>query len=118
MTTGHNTKKQEGIACRLPPVGVVGDPPRDDRAGHRPSPLTGPLQPQRVRVSDRLLLHDLLDTLRRAECVAEQTGADTIEVYVPRAPTPEQARREVELLLSTWRARHPEAWAELADYSE
>jgi hypothetical protein len=61
------------------------------------------------------LLHDLLDTLRRAECVAEQTGPDTIEVYVPRAPTREQARREVDLFLATWRARYPEAWAEVAN---
>ena len=73
------------------------------------------LRPVRIRVSDRGTLRDLLDLFRRAECVAEQTSADSIEVYVPRAPTPEQARREVEVYLATWQARHPEARAELMD---
>lgn len=73
------------------------------------------LRPLRIRVSDRRLLRDLLDLFRRADCVAEQASADSIEVYVPRAPTHEQARREVEVYLATWQARHPEATAELLD---
>jgi hypothetical protein len=73
------------------------------------------LRPLRIRVSDRRLLRDLLDLFRRAECVAEQASADTIEVYVPRAPSPEQARREVEVYLSTWQARHPDVTVELLD---
>jgi hypothetical protein len=73
------------------------------------------LRPLRIRLSDRRLLRDLLDLFRRAECVAEQTSADSIEVYVPRAPTHDQARREVEVNLATWQARHPEATAELLD---
>jgi hypothetical protein len=74
------------------------------------------LRPVRIRVSDRRFLRDLLDLFRRAECVAEQASADSIEVYVPRAPTAAQARREVEAYLATWQARHPEAGAELLDY--
>lgn len=52
---------------------------------------------------------DLLDFLRRAECRAERTGEDRIDVYVPRALSEEQARREVSLYVATWRARHPSA---------
>lgn len=55
------------------------------------------------------LTEDLLDFLRRAECRAERMGEDRIEVYVPRAPSVEQARREVSLYLATWRAWHPSA---------
>jgi hypothetical protein len=76
---------------------------------------TIPTAALRIRISDRRLLREVLDLFRRAECIAEQASADSIEVYVPRAPSPDQARREVEVYLSTWQARHPEATAELLD---
>lgn len=61
----------------------------------------------RVQISDPALLGDLLDFLRRAECVAEPTSADTLDVFIPRAPSAAQAGREVDLYLASWRARHP-----------
>jgi hypothetical protein len=68
-----------------------------------------------IEISNPRLLQDLLDFLRRAECVAEQTGRNRLEVYVPRAPTEEAGRREVELYLATWRARHPGVGTDLID---
>lgn len=67
----------------------------------------------RVRISDSALLGDLLDFLRRTECVAEQASADSLDVFVPHAPSAAQARREVDVYLATWRARHPGVEAEV-----
>jgi hypothetical protein len=64
------------------------------------------LPPTNIEIAETTLVQDLLDFLRRAECVAEQTRRDRIEVYVPRAHSAAQARREVALYLATWRARH------------
>jgi hypothetical protein len=69
----------------------------------------------RVRISDPALLRDLLDFLRRAECVAEQANADTLDVFIPQAPSAAQARREVDLYLASWRARHPGVAADVLD---
>jgi hypothetical protein len=55
----------------------------------------------RVRVSDPALLGDLQRYLRSAECVAERSGEDTLDVSIPRAPSDEQARREVAIYLQT-----------------
>lgn len=62
-----------------------------------------------LHVRDACLAEDLLDFLRRAECRAERTGKERIDVHVPRALNVEQARSEVSLYLATWRARHPNA---------
>jgi hypothetical protein len=51
--------------------------------------------------------------LRAAECVAEQSGEDTLEVSIPRAPSDEQARREVAIYLQTWQAMNLGARAEI-----
>jgi hypothetical protein len=69
----------------------------------------------RVRIGDPALLRDLLDFLRRAECVAEQASADTLDVFVPHAPSAGQARRELDLYLATWRARHPDVEADVLE---
>jgi hypothetical protein len=75
-----------------------------------PADLTAAM---RVRVGDPTLLSDLQRYLRAAECIAEQSGDDTLDVYISPAPSHEQARLEVDLYLRGWRALHPEARAEL-----
>jgi hypothetical protein len=67
----------------------------------------------RVRVSDAALLGDLQRYLRAAGCTAEQTDEDALDVYVPRAPSDEQARREVDIYLKTWQAMNPAARADV-----
>jgi hypothetical protein len=65
----------------------------------------------RVRVTNPSVLADLQRYLRAAECVAEQSDEDALDVYMPHAPSSEQARREVGLYLKTWQALNPEAHA-------
>jgi hypothetical protein len=67
----------------------------------------------RVRVSDPALLGDLQRYLRSAECVAEQSADDALEVFILRAPSDEQARREVAIYLQAWCAMNPGARAEI-----
>lgn len=67
----------------------------------------------RVRVSDPALLGDLQRNLRAAECPAEQSGEDTLDVSIPHAPSDEQARREVAIYLQAWQAMNPGARAEI-----
>ncbi len=67
----------------------------------------------RVRVGDPALLRDLIAYLRAAECVAEQASRDVVDVYVPRARDERQARRELSVLLSSWRSLHEGVTAEL-----
>jgi hypothetical protein len=44
--------------------------------------------------------------LQRAGCVAEQVSPHTLEVSVPSALDQEQARRELNVYLASWQARH------------
>ena len=67
----------------------------------------------RVRVSDPALLGDLQRYLRSAECVVEQSDDDALDVSMPRAPSDDQARREVDIYLQTWQAMNPGARAEI-----
>ena len=67
----------------------------------------------RVRVSDPALLENLQRYLRAADCVVEQAGADALDVAVARAPSDEQARREVDIYLKAWQAMNPGARTEL-----
>jgi hypothetical protein len=67
----------------------------------------------RVRVSDPALLGELQRYLRAAECVAEQSDEDALDVYIPRAPSEDQARREVEIYLKAWQAMNAGARAEI-----
>ena len=69
----------------------------------------------RVHVLNGDLLEDLAVYLRAAECAVEQAGASTLEVDIPRAPSLDQARRELELYLAAWRAMHQHARVELLD---
>jgi hypothetical protein len=67
----------------------------------------------RVRLHTPLRLPELVDTLTRAECSVRELGPAEIAVDVPRAPTAEQAERELEIYLALWRAQHPEGRAVL-----
>lgn len=50
---------------------------------------------------------ELLQFLRRADCVAEAEDDSTVVVTVPAALGEEQARMEVDLYLKAWQASHP-----------
>lgn len=69
----------------------------------------------RVRLTDKALLPDLLLYLRSTESVVEQVGPDELNVIVPRAPSDEQARREVDIYLRAWQVMNPGAEAEILD---
>jgi hypothetical protein len=61
----------------------------------------------KVHVSDPAFVYDLLASLQRANYAAAQTDADTVEVTIPTAATPEQAQLHLGFYLANWRARHP-----------
>ena len=67
----------------------------------------------RIHVLNGDLLEDLAVYLRAAECTVEKLGTDVLEVDIPRAPSIDQARRELELYLAAWRAMHEDARVEL-----
>jgi hypothetical protein len=67
-----------------------------------------------IRVPVPELVIELRDLLRRAGCIAAQTGPDTLQVTVPDAPNAEQERREVEAYLARWTAANG-VQAELLD---
>jgi hypothetical protein len=79
--------------------------------------MAGQSPPKRmlIEISDPTLVPDLLDFLRRAECVVQGVQGGRIQVSVPRAYSPAQARLEIDLYLATWRARHPGVTADLRD---
>jgi hypothetical protein len=61
----------------------------------------------KVHVSDPAFVSDLIYSLKRANYAAAQTTMDTVEVTIPTAATPEQARLHLGFYLANWRARHP-----------
>jgi hypothetical protein len=66
----------------------------------------------KIRVDDSQLADELVQHLRRAGCVAtasevEVHGGVTVEVQLPSALNPEQARMELELYLKVFEATHP-----------
>jgi hypothetical protein len=67
----------------------------------------------KVFVSDPAFIIDLLYSLKRANYAAAQTATDTVEVQLPSAATPEQARLHLGFYLANWRARHPGVVADL-----
>jgi hypothetical protein len=66
-----------------------------------------------VHVSDPAFVYDLLASLKRANYAATQTGTDTVQVAVPKAASPDQARLHLGYYLANWRARHPGIVADL-----
>ena len=63
----------------------------------------------RVRISDQDLLGDLKDYLEAAECSVREVGQVTLDVTMPRAPSDDQALREIAIYLRAWTAMHPDA---------
>ena len=68
-----------------------------------------------VHVTDPAFTRDLLNHLRRSDCVVVQVGRDSLEAY-PRDPLgPEDARRELGRHLVEWQAERNGAAAYLLD---
>ena len=67
----------------------------------------------RVRISDADLLGNLEGFLNAADCRVRKVGKATLDVTVPRAPSDDQAEREVGVYLQTWQAMHPGAYARI-----
>jgi len=62
----------------------------------------------RLRLSNQDLADDLLDFLRRRECVGERIeGSDLLEIALPHALHEKQAQMELDLLLRVWQVMHP-----------
>jgi hypothetical protein len=67
----------------------------------------------RVRISHASLLGDFAAFLEAAECRVRKVAEATLNVSMPRAPSTEQARREIDIYLKTWQAMHPGAHARI-----
>jgi hypothetical protein len=72
----------------------------------------------RVRISDRDLLGDLKDYLKAAECDVREVGQVTLDVSMPRAPSDDQALREIAIYLRAWSAMHPGTMARVVGEGE
>jgi hypothetical protein len=66
-----------------------------------------------IRLTDDSFVDDLCLHFRRSGFTAQRAGGSMIEVSRSDAPSPEQARREIELHLTVWRATNPGVGAEL-----
>jgi hypothetical protein len=60
-----------------------------------------------VYISNPRMLRSLQDLLRQAGCVAVERRSHQLEVYLPGAPSEDQARRELNVYLATWQAKNP-----------
>lgn len=80
--------------------------------------ITGTSAAVRVRISDKALLGDLKDYLEAAECSVREVGQVTLDVSMPRAPSDDQALREIAIYLRAWTAMHPEAVARIVGEGE
>lgn len=63
----------------------------------------------RIRIGEGQLVDDLIEFLRRCECVTERVGKHALEVNPRLALAPDAARLEIEGLLRVWCRLHPEA---------
>ena len=64
------------------------------------------------------MLRSLQDLLRQAGCVAEERRSHQLEVYLPGAPSEDQARRELNVYLATWQAKNPGVEAYILENDE
>jgi len=65
----------------------------------------------RVRISDHDFLESLKTYLEAAECEVREVGQVTLDVSMPRAPSDDQALREMAIYLRTWQAINPDVHA-------
>lgn len=74
-----------------------------------------------MRLSDRVLVDEFVDFLRRADWIAVISDVEAhaegiaVEVEVPEAYDETQARKELSLYLQGWDAVYPDSGAELLD---
>jgi hypothetical protein len=69
----------------------------------------------RVRVSDPGLTASLEHYLVATECLVQWVNASELDVSMPRAPTDEQARREIAIYLKAWETINAPAMAGFVD---
>ena len=72
----------------------------------------------RVRVSDKTFVEDLRIYLEAAECSVRVVGEVTLDVSMPRAPSDDQALREIAIYLRTFQAMNPDAHARIVGEGE
>ena len=80
--------------------------------------ITGTSAAVRVRISNSELLGDLKNYLEAAECSVREVGQVTLDVSMPRAPSDDQALREIAIYLRAWTAMHPDAVARVVGEGE
>jgi hypothetical protein len=68
-----------------------------------------------IYISDPALFRDLCAFLQRAECIVGQRHGQHVEVDVPLAYSEAQARRELDIYLSTWQVMNPGVEAYIVD---
>jgi hypothetical protein len=78
----------------------------------------------RIQVSDKSSGEDLKAYLEAGECVVRKVaevsfmGEVTFDVSIPRAPSDDQAMREIAIYVKAWRAMHPDAYARIVGEEE
>ena len=73
------------------------------------------MSPIRVQVSDPSFAYELLSSLRRVGYDCAHAREDIVKVEVPRASTPDDARKHLRFYLANWRGRHPGVVADLLE---
>jgi hypothetical protein len=69
----------------------------------------------RIRISEPTLVGDLLEYFRRSDCVAIQTGTDTVAVSLVDQLPYDAARYAIGFRLLDWLGGHAEASAAIID---
>ncbi len=69
----------------------------------------------RVRISNPMMLPELVEFLGRASCVSGWTRGASVDVELPHARTSAQARRELRLYLAAWSGLHPNVEVRMLD---
>jgi hypothetical protein len=72
----------------------------------------------RVRISDPAFLESLTAYHEAAECEVRKVGQVTLDVSMPRAPSDDQALREMAIYLRTWQAMNPDVHARVVGEGE
>jgi hypothetical protein len=71
-----------------------------------------------IQVSDKSSAEDLKAYLKAGECVVRKVDEATFDVSIPRAPSDDQAVREIAIYVKAWQAMHPGASARIVDEEE
>lgn len=79
----------------------------------RPKARTG--EHVRIRVSNPVMVPELVEFLGRASCVSGPTRGASLDVELPHARSSAQARRELRLYLAAWSGLHPNVDVRMLD---